>query len=229
MIYKTILFFFIFSLSYFPTIKPLKVVKINAGEPSGISCYENDACIIASDNGKIFKYEINSNNIEKINFKGEDFEGVCVAENFIYLLEERSRKIEKFDMDFNHVNTFEVPYNGRLNRGYEGITFDPLKERFIIVTETNPCLLIELNKDFQVLKRKNLNINELSDITFFNNNYWLLSEQDHCIYVMDSKTYKIKNTYNINLIGAEGISISNNKLYITSDKLSKLYQFDIPD
>ena len=232
MLLKTILFF---GLILSPlsskeplTIDPTEVIKLKfISEPSGISCSE-DYCVIVSDDGKMFNYDYFSRKISRINFQGEDLEGVYTTNQNIFVLEERSRKVEKFDRLYNHIQTYNVPYNGRLNRGYEGITFNPESNRFIIVTETNPCMLVELNEFFEIQKKKQLDINELSDITYYQNKYWLLSEQDHCIYVVNPINYETEKIFNINLLGAEGICFFDQKLLITSDKLSKLYIYVFP-
>ncbi len=223
-----LLIFNIILFSSSDLIRPIKVINLNTGEPSAISCIDND-CVIASDNGKVFTFDVTTNTSKEMNFSGEDFEGIYMSDEYIYVLEERSRKVEKLNLKFEHLNTYEISYNGRLNRGFEGIVYNPDLKRFIVVTETNPCILIELNEDFQVLKNKYLDINELSDITFYGGMYWLLSEEDHCIYIMDPNSYRVEKKIKLNIIGAEGICFVNNLLFITSDKLSKLFVYDVPN
>ena len=51
----------------------------------------------------------------------EAFEKLAEEHN-IYLIEERSRKLLKYDNEFQLLKTVTLPYSGRLNRGYEGVT-----------------------------------------------------------------------------------------------------------
>ena len=214
------------SLIFSETLVPNKKIKINAGEPSGIYC-SNGNCIISSDDGNVYSFNPENYQIENLKIFGEDFEGVTISGNNIYLIEERSRKLLKYDNEFQLLKTVTLPYSGRLNRGYEGVTH--YNGNLFVITEKNPCLLTILNKDLQITNHVLLNIKEASDIIIYKDELLVLSEQDHCIYVLDITNYKIKKKFNLNLIGAEGICMYKNQMLITSDKLSTVYFFDIPE
>ena len=84
------------SLIFSETLVPNKKIKINAGEPSGIYC-SNGKCIISSDDGNVYSFNPENYQIENLKIFGEDFEGVTISGNNIYLIEERSRKLLKYD------------------------------------------------------------------------------------------------------------------------------------
>ena len=73
------------SLIFSETLVPNKKIKINAGEPSGIYC-SNGNCIISSDDGNVYSFNPENYQIENLKIFGEDFEGVTISGNNIYLI-----------------------------------------------------------------------------------------------------------------------------------------------
>ena len=221
--------FFIFFTALFindGNLKPVNTFNLLRGECSGISCYDN-MCIISNDDGSVVSLDLNTKKVVPLGIYGEDFEGVAVEKNIFYLVEERSRKLLTYSIDsLKLIKTLTINYNGRLNRGFEGVTFD--QDNIFVITEKNPCMIFVIDKKNHTVSNEIiLEINEASDISFYKNHFWILSEQDHCIYVY-TKDFKLFRKYNLNLIGAEGICFHKNQMLISSDKLSKIYFYNIP-
>ena len=81
------------------TIDPTEVIKLKfISEPSGISCSE-DYCVIVSDDGKMFNYDYFSRKISRINFQGEDLEGVYTTNQNIFDAKFRFCSISKVSND----------------------------------------------------------------------------------------------------------------------------------
>ena len=77
----------------------------------GIYC-SNGKCIISSDDGNVYSFNPENYQIENLKIYGEDFEGVTISGNNIYLIEERSRKLLKYDNEFQLLKTVTLPYSG---------------------------------------------------------------------------------------------------------------------
>lgn len=201
--------------------------KLSIKEPSSASFFDNKLFILG-DSGDLFIYKKDSLIASK-SYDFEDSEGIYVDDKYIYITEERSRKIVLIDqLTLEIFSEFHVPFNGRLNRGFEGISFNKQKNLFVIVTEENPCQIIELNNDFSVFKYIDTPFRELSDITWYDNHLWVLSDQESKVFKLDPINYKIIDSWDLKILNPEGITFSKEKMIIVSDNLNRLYYYDLP-
>lgn len=126
--------------------------KISISEPSDI-CQNplNDHFFIVSDRGFLFETDANFSTVRRTRTKGLDYEGVWADSHFVYAVEERSRRMNVLDIhSLETVRSFVIPYSGGRNAGYEGITYNPVRKTFLLVTEKNPVWIFELDAEFRV-------------------------------------------------------------------------------
>jgi uncharacterized protein YjiK len=182
---------------------------------------------MVSDHGSLYETDLEGNIIRKAPLEGTDFEGVWADENYIYVVDERMRKVYKLDQNFNQLNVYTVPYSGARNSCYEGITYNKAKGCFILMVEKSPVTLLELNKDFEVINEVFLKVaSDISAATWHGNKLWLLSDEDAKIICLDPNTYKQESSYKINLLNPEGIAFAKDgTLRILSDDMQTIYKY----
>tara|TARA_Y200000002_G_scaffold230478_1_gene190286 strand:+ start:2267 stop:2935 length:669 start_codon:yes stop_codon:yes gene_type:complete len=213
-------------LLYVDLLVPNQVESSNIKESSAL-CWNDGGLYVLGDSGQLGYLKDGSLFVK--NFDFEDSEGLYVDENHIYITEERSRKIVILDKNsLKKIDEKQLFFSGRLNRGFEGITFNPISEEFLIVTEENPCQIIKLDKKFNTLGYYDLLISEASDLVFYENALWVLSDINATIYRLNPFTLNIENSWRIKVVNPEGITFSENQMIIASDNLEKIYYYDIP-
>lgn len=111
----------------------------------------NDNFFIVSDRGFLFETDAKFKPFRRTRSKGMDYEGVWADSQFVYAVEERSRRVNVLDIhNLETVWSFIIPYSGGRNAGYEGITYNPVRKSLILVTEKSPIWIFELDADGKV-------------------------------------------------------------------------------
>ena len=224
------MFISFFLTSLFILTQPLELIKSstsNVAESSGIYWFDNTLYIIG-DSGQLGQLQDNGS-FSKKRLDFEDSEGIYVDAEFIYVVEERSRKVILLERNsMKPIAEHQLQFFGRMNRGFEGITFNPISQDFLLVTEENPCQLVTLDSDFQNPVYIDLPIPEASDITFHNNFIWILSDVESKIYKFSSTDFRLLDEWETKIINAEGLTFTDENLIIVSDNLEKLYYYEIP-
>lgn len=202
---------------------------IDVDEPSDLALsYEGDAFwTVSDDDSNIYKLSLTGEVIRHISTKYEDLEGVTVLDSTkLAIISEQTRKIAIIDIDGNLIKEITLHIDGEYNKGLEGIVFNPDNNHFYVVNEKYPALLIELNRNFEVVNEKEITfVNDLSAITYDkkSKSLILLSDESEIIAVCDLQGNLIKK-YEFSIQQAEGICIKNDQLFIVSDPLAILYQ-----
>lgn len=209
-------------------LKPNQKIDIKVKEPSGI-CYdkEENSFFVVSDNGKLYKLNKKFEKVEKASFEGIDFEGVCISNNLVVVSDETARKIYVFNKkNLKLLKTITINYNGGRNKGVEAITYNPQKKQFLVITEKEPIYIITLNDQFQQISEIIYQgASDISDVTFHNNNYYLLSDEDRKIIQLNESLEEQKS-WEIPVVNPEGISFAGDQLIIASDDLQQLFIFN---
>jgi uncharacterized protein YjiK len=217
------------------TLLPIDIISLKIPEPSGLH-YEkmtNSLWIVSDENSTIYNVDLKGKILSKIIVDGLDLEGITITKDSILVVVlERDRTLVFLDKKGKEQNRIKVNIKGNLNRGLEGITYNPQNNSLFVVNEKKPGLLLEIDS-----KGKTINKNELkfaSDYSglFFNqieNTLWIISDEDKAIFKCTTKGKLIKK-YNIGIKQIEGISmdLDNKLLYIVSDPLEKLFVFELP-
>lgn len=211
------------------------VYSVNIPETSDLSFGSStDILYTVSDRtAKAYKITTQGKVLSELAYTGSDLEGVCFADNqFVYVAEERSRKIIKLDLQGNKLSekTISVEMNDE-NQGLEGISYATFNRHFYILNEKNPALLIETDENLNVLKSYPLSFaSDYSGICVDNVNQqlWIVCDESASVTKCTMKGESIVS-YRIKVSNPEGIAFDpqTNQLYIISDAEARLYLFKI--
>ncbi|MEI6277485.1 MAG: SdiA-regulated domain-containing protein, partial [Prolixibacteraceae bacterium] len=139
---------------------PIEVIKLGIPEPSDLAFGPgNQILFTVSDNtAKVYKITTQGKILQTLPYVGNDLEGVCyVNDQFLYVAEERLRKIVKLDLQGNQLSEAFIPVEiNDANSGLEGISYNPVNKYFYILNEVNPGLLIVTDENFNVIKKQTL-------------------------------------------------------------------------
>ena len=212
-------------------VKPLRSFYTEVKEPSDIAFYApTHTYFVVSDNGFLHEVDSLGKILRTADFEGYDTEGVWVKDDFIYVVEEMVRKIRVFNRsDLKLVRTVNVPYQGGRNKAYEAITYNPVRNSFIIITEKDPIYLFELDDDLNVKNEIELKkyARDISAATFYADFLWLLSDEDRQIIKINPSSYEVIERWVIPVINPEGFAFNNkSELIVVSDDREKFYVFD---
>ena len=205
-------------------------VSTEIPEPSDICLHPNGTSFfMVSDDGYLYEMDFQAKIIRQADYQGYDCEGVYADEQFVYVVEEMTRKIKIFDIEtLTLQRTIYVPYSGGRNKAYESLTFNKAKGVFVMFTEKDPIYLFELNKDFQVVNEIRMDklARDISGATYYNDHLWVLSDEDRTIFKMNPKTYAVLDSWKLNVVNPEGIAFDKEgNLYIISDDMERLYKY----
>jgi uncharacterized protein YjiK len=122
-----------------------------------------------------------------------------------------------------------VPYSGGRNKGFESLAFNEHKSCFVLITEKDPCIIIELDKDFRPTNEIRWTLaRDISSATYYDNHIWLLSDEDMTVFKCNPKNYEVHSKWKINVHNPEGIVFHKEKMLIVADDLERLYYFTQP-
>lgn len=219
----------------FPLLSPVSTYRIDIPETSDL-CFGSTKDIlytVSDNNSKVYKITTRGNVLSELQYIGNDLEGVCYVDNqFIYVAEERLRRIVKLDLQGINLGQKDLPVENNIeNNGIEGISYATFNQHFYIVNETNPGLLIETDKNLNFINDYPLTFaNDYSGICVdnINQNLWILSDLSASVNQCNMQGVLIKS-YAIAVNNPEGIAYnpSDSILYIVSDLESRLYKFDL--
>ena len=78
-------------------LQPIKIVKLNISEPSGIAYFNNHFYIVSDQNGRVFKTSLEGGVFQKIKTGYSDLEGISfnnISKTF-FLVNEKKEKLLK--------------------------------------------------------------------------------------------------------------------------------------
>ncbi len=182
---------------------------------------------IVSDHGILFECDLAGNIIRKAKEEGMDFEGVEVTDSFVFVSDEKPRKVYKYNKnDLSLVKTYNVTWGGAMNKAFESITYNQTKKCFVLVSQA-PVVIIEYDDQFREINRYPFHgTRDMSGARWYKGAIYLLANKDEIIFKCDPETYKVMEYYNINVLNPEGIAFDpDGNVSITSDDLQRLYFF----
>jgi uncharacterized protein YjiK len=187
---------------------------------------------VSDNTSKVYKISTKGKKLAELSYIGNDLEGVCIAEGrFLYVAEERMRKIVKLDLNGNKLNerTIDIDENNE-NEGLEGIAYAPFNSHFYILNERNPDLMIETDKDLNPIAEYTLSFaDDYSGICVDNENQrlWIVSDISETVSLCTMQGTLIES-FRIPVYNAEGVAYNpeTKKIYVVSDSESKLYVFN---
>lgn len=216
-------------------LQPASDIKVKVAEPSDIVLIpgSNPARFyVVSDNG----YVAEMNNDGTIRRRTDEFafdlEAVLLHDGELLVVDERTRRVLWLDTtDLSVKRRLTVPYGGGRNKGYEALAWNPVKERYLLITERNPVYIIELDREFRTLNESDFDhsIRDISSATWHNGHFWLLSDMDRLILKCDPNSYRILDRWEIPVINPEGFAFdASGILHVVSDDRQRIYTFQIP-
>ena len=215
-------------------LKPTKSVAVKIPEPSDI-CYssKSNTFFIVSDNGILFETDKDCKVVRKQAQEGTDFEAVYADENFVYAVDESNRTIYKYDItSLKLIKSYSIPYEGARNKGYESFDFNKTTNSYSLITESNPILLFELDKDFKVTNQTDLSkiASDISSARFYNGYLWLLSDEDMMLLKLNPTTYEVISKWSLPVINPEGLAFDKEgNILISCDDMQRVYYFKNPE
>lgn len=221
--------------SNLPMLTPVEIYDIDIPETSDL-CFGSSTSVLytVSDNtAKVYKISTKGKILSELKYTGNDLEGVTYVDNqYIYIAEERLREIVKLDLQGNQIGLKAIPVKiNDANNGLEGIAYAAFNQHFYIVNEMNPDLLIETDKNLNVLNSYTLSFaNDYSGICVdnVNQNLWIVSDMSATVNKCTMQGDVIEN-YRIPVYNAEGIAFDpeSNNIYVVSDAEARLYLFNL--
>ncbi len=215
-------------------LKLVSEYKLKAPEPSGLALTKDGKhlWIVSDHNSTVYLIALNGKIENKFVVNAEDLEGVAVVnDSTIAIISERSGEILLMKKSGIEITRKKLYFDGKNNLGPEGIAFNPKNKRYFVVKEKNPEILIELDENFKVVKRTNINFaDDLSglDFSLASNTLWIISDESKMI-AKCSIDGVVLEKYKVRIDQIEGVAVDevNKKIYIVSDKEEKLYVFEI--
>ena len=194
------------------SVKPYSHSKLNMYGPSDVCMSEGgNSLYIVGDDGYLYETDLVGKVLRSSKRVGWDYEGVCQDEKFIYVADERGRRVTLFDkVTFEPVKTFPVQYGGAMNYGFESITYNETKKCFVMVSEKNPALLYEFDEKFQPFNQIEMNeIGEVSSARYYKGFLYLLSDEKMTVYKLNPITYSIISKVKVPVNNPEGLCFDN--------------------
>lgn len=218
-------------------LNPLEVYNVSIPETSDL-CFGSSTDIlytVSDRTAKAYKITTKGKVLSELAYTGNDLEGVCyVGNQFLYVAEERLRKIIKLDLQGVQISEKAIPVEKNdENSGLEGISFATFNNHFYILNEKNPGLLIETDENLNVIKSHALTFSsDYSGICVDNVNrqLWIVCDELATVNQCTMEGILIKS-YGIPVSNPEGIAYDpiSKDLYIISDAEARLYHFNITD
>jgi uncharacterized protein YjiK len=198
-------------------------------EPSDL-CYaaSGNSIFMVSDNGLLFETDTTGKIIRESAIRGIDFEGICMANNLLYISDESARKVYCVDPSgLNIIKTFNLQYSAGRNRGFESIVYHPQLKQFYLISEKEPIVIRVYDENFNQVNEYNFNeTGDISGAAIYQNQLWLLSDEDHLVMKLDEKMGVVKK-FDLKIHNPEGMCFDlSGNLTVLSDDMAKLYRFN---
>jgi len=211
-------------------VKPVGHLRLKKiPEPSDVVYDSSSAHLyIVSDHGMLYETDTIGNIIRKAKEEGQDFEGVEIKGDYIYVSDETPRKIYKYlKKDLSLEKVYSVSWSGALNKAFESITYNYSKNCFVLVSEA-PVYIIEYDEKFNVLEKYPFHeARNMAGARWHKGQMYLLSSLDEAIFKVDPLTYKVIAKYKINMLNPEGLAFdAHDNIKVTSDDLQRMYFYN---
>lgn len=209
--------------------------KTKVSQPSGLALsYDKKALWTVSDSkNKAYLLSFDGEILESLQLDGVDPEGITIIDDTtIGVVFERERILALYNTSGSELKRkmFDE-FKGKINSGFEGVTYDPVKGHFFIVNEKRPSLLIEINSEFEVIAETELtDAIDYSGIFYDQNKeqLWLISDEDKMIAQYDLNG-KLIESFRVTAPQIEGIAVDHDRkrIYVISDITGELFIYKI--
>ncbi|MGD8306816.1 MAG: SdiA-regulated domain-containing protein [Ignavibacteria bacterium] len=208
--------------------------SISVPEPSGIDItYDRSGFWTVSDeNSTIYRLDNEGNVVQSIEVEGFDLEGITVIdEQKIAVVLERSREVVILDNNGNELQRKQLPLEGELNSGLEGISYNSENKHFYVLNEKNPSLLLELNQGLEIISMDTLDFSKDVSGIFYDEEsklFWIICDEDQFVAKVDLNSNLI-DSIKVDIFQPEGITFDEvgKRLYIVSDSWETIHVFEL--
>lgn len=218
-------------------LKPIAWYKVPFNEPSDIcKSATGNEYLIPGDKAFVYVVSLSDQDgriemktVDTLAFSNFDIEAICTDGKYYYLSEETYQQIHIVDIHtLQLVKTIPFHHGGGRNEGFESIAWIPNENHFILSTEKDPQLFTLTDENFQIKEQFVIaGIREVSAMTWYNNNWYVLSDEDATVYCVDWKSRTILRSWKIPVINPEGIVFKDNgEMIITSDDMARVFIFN---
>jgi len=213
-------------------LKIINEYKVNIPEPSDLafSVDKKSLWTVSDENSTVYLISLKGKIKKSFTVNTEDLEGIAVLnESTIAVVSERSNEIILLNTDGKEISRHNLGFRKKGNVGLEGIAVN--NNHIFVVKEKKPRVLIELDKKFNELKRKEITFaSDLSGLDYVQdtNDLWIISDESKLI-AKCSPDGTLKEIFNVDITQIEGIAVDtkSNKIYVVSDKEEKLYVLEM--
>jgi uncharacterized protein YjiK len=212
-------------------MKELKIIndfKLDITEPSGLAITPDgkELWTVSDKNGRIYKISTEGKILDEIITNKNNLEGITIYnDSALAVVSEKSNSVIILDNYGNELNEIKIDLTKSVNSGLEGITFNKKNKHPYLVKEKGPSLLIELDTNFEIINKVNLDFSsDVSGIDYdeSENCFWILSDEDESVFKCSIEG-KPLSSFKIKITKPEGIAVFEKKIYIVSDYLEKLF------
>lgn len=204
--------------------------RSNIKEPSDLALSaDGQSFFIVSDDGILYEADLKGIIKRKAEFEATDFEACYATSEKVMVVDERTRLVHTYTLpNLERTSSKEVTYLGGRNKGFESLTFNQTKGRFLMITEKDPTIVFELDQQLEIVDRVTINIgSDISAATFYKDNFYVLSDEAHTIFQLDPKTYAVIKQWELNVVNPEGIAfMPDGQVAVVSDDAGIIYYFD---
>jgi len=210
-------------------------IDIDLKSPAGVYYDQAQKRYFVASEHRVFVLDENGKIVKQVDVPGAyDLKALTKVGPQFYLVDESLRKVFVLKADDLSIQKeFIVPYSGPIERGFETIFFNPIRETITLITEKSPTVIIELNYEMKKTNQEVMKgFREISDAVFAQNFIWVLSDELHTVYKLDPSTYKVIQEWNVPVLNPEGICLMNNQkmeFVIVSNKGQKLHFISFKD
>jgi len=209
--------------------------EIPIDEPSGLSLgISNQSLWVVSDapESEIYAISLEGEILQKLNFVGEDLEGIVYdsLKNVLWVVEEKRREIVEVALNGSELSRHSINVDNTDNNGLEGISINS-NGQIWLANEKDPGVILSLRDDFSVGSLFVLDIaKDYSGLAFDDreNRIWIVSDESQLLIHYNAETGILKQ-YKLPFDKAEGISvdISKNLIYIVRESSNQLYTYEL--
>lgn len=214
-------------------LDPIAEYVLDIPEPSGLSFgrdYKTLWVVSDAPDNRIYNISLTGETIQRLNFKGDDLEGISYdsLSNTLWIVEERRIEMVNVSLNSTVLARKSIALTNETNFGLEGIVIVNA-ENFWVTNEKNPGALFFLDKDFQITNQKTITqMKDYSGLSYNNktSDLWVVSDESALLARWNQSDGTITR-FSVPIEKAEGVAIDpiNNLIYIVSDRSQKLYVF----
>lgn len=217
------------------TLTLLADVPVQVKEPSDMTPVpgsNGQHFYVVSDNGYVAEIDQSGRLVRRSGEIAFDLEACLFHDGSLMVVDERARRILWLDTaDFNVQRRLTMPYGGGRNKAYEALAWHPGKERYLLITERDPVVVFELDREMRTMNEVpfDRSVRDISSGVFHEGYLWLLSDMDMLVLRCHPDDYRILERYRVPVINPEGMAFgADGALHVISDDRQRMYTFQLP-